>query len=286
MGVLRMFSLILAVVSSAAISVLMRFGEKKIQSRMGMFIANYAVCTILSGAFMSPRTLFAAAEGWPLVAALGAATGVLFLASFIFLQKNISRNGLSVSAVFMKLGIIVPTLMAMIVFHEQPRVTQAAGIVTAVAAVILITYEKGDREKEYRFPWLFILLLSNGMADAMANIFDKLGNSGLKDHYLLFTFLCALLGSVILFLRDRQRIAGTDILLGVCIGIPNYFSSRFLLDALREIPAMIVYPSFSVMTVVVITLAGVFLFGEKIGRRKALALLLILVALVLLNLGG
>ena len=278
-----MISLILAIVSSALISVMMRAGEKKLQSNMVMFIANYAVCTILSGTFMGGQSLFAVAEGWGLVACMGAVSGVLYLVSFMLLQKNINRNGLSVSAVFMKLGVIVPTLMAILVFHEQPGLTQLAGILIAVTAVILITYEKSESGAGHQSLWLIILLLCSGVTDAMANIFDKLGNNSLKDHYLLITFFCALLSSVILFLRDRRKIAGFDLLMGACIGVPNYFSSRFLLGALREIPAMIVYPVYSVMTVVLITIAGVILFKEKISRRKACAMMMILAALVFLN---
>ena len=275
-------SLILSIICSALISILMRYGENRIQNKMGMFIANYAVCSVLSRVFIGRKPLFTNAEGWWLVALFGAIAGVLYLVSFVLLQKNISKNGLSVSAVFMKLGVLVPTVMALVIFHEQPHLTQFAGIAIAIFAVILINYKK-ESGAEKQTLWLIMLLLGSGFADAMANIFDELGNIELKDHYLLITFLCALLSSVILFLKDRKRITGIDILLGVCIGVPNYFSSRFLLAALQEIPATIVYPVFSVMTVVIITLAGIILFKEKLDKRKNIAMGLILVALVLLN---
>lgn len=260
----------------------MRYGENKTQNKVGMFIANYAVCAVLSRIFMGQKPFFSHADGWVTVALFGTISGILYLASFVLLQKNISKNGLSTSAVFMKLGVLVPTVMAMIVFHENPRPVQLLGIVIAISAVILINYRKESGAKKQTL-WLIMLLLGSGFADAMANIFDKLGNADLKDHYLLITFLFALLSSVVLFLKDRKQIAGRDILLGIGIGIPNYFSSRFLLGALQEIPAMIVYPVFSVLTVVMITVAGVILFREKLDKRKAMAIGLILVALVLLN---
>lgn len=277
-----MVSLILSILCSTLISVLMRYGENKTQNKVGMFIANYAVCAVLSRFFMGQKPFFSHADGWVTVALFGAISGILYLASFVLLQKNISKNGLSTSAVFMKLGVLVPTVMAMIVFHEKPRPVQLLGIVIAISAVILINYRKESGAKKQTL-WLIMLLLGSGFADAMANIFDKLGNADLKDHYLFITFLFALLSSVVLFLKDRKQIAGRDILLGIGIGIPNYFSSRFLLGALQEIPAMIVYPVFSVLTVVMITVAGVILFREKLDKQKAVAIGLILVALVLLN---
>ena len=74
------------------------------------------------------------------------------------------------------------------------------------------------------------------------------------------------------------------IFFGIMIGVPNYFSARFLLHALSTVPAVIAYPVYSVATIVSITLAGVLLFKEQVSSKKKFALLLVVVALVLLNL--
>ena len=67
------------------------------------------------------------------------------------------------------------------------------------------------------------------------------------------------------------------------IGIPNFFSSKFLLLSLGGVPAVIAYPTYSVATLMTVTLAGVCFFKEKLGNRQWIALGVILVALVLLN---
>ena len=82
----------------------------------------------------------------------------------------------------------------------------------------------------------------------------------------------------------HQRLCPADVLFGLLIGIPNYFSARFLLLSLSSVPAVAAYPTYSVGTIVLITLVGVLLFRERISRRQALALLMILAALALLNL--
>ena len=71
---------------------------------------------------------------------------------------------------------------------------------------------------------------------------------------------------------------------GLILGIPNYFSARFLLLALGSVPAVITYPFYSVATILVVSVLGVFLFRERISRQKWGALGIILAALVLLNL--
>ena len=82
----------------------------------------------------------------------------------------------------------------------------------------------------------------------------------------------------------RQRLSAADALFGLLIGVPNYFSSRFLLRSLSEVPAVIAYPTFSVGTIVLVTLAGAVIFREKLSKKQLIALAMILAALVLLNL--
>ena len=70
---------------------------------------------------------------------------------------------------------------------------------------------------------------------------------------------------------------------GVMIGVPNFFAAKFLLKSLQTLPAVITYPTFSVSTIIVVSLAGVCFFKEKLGKRQWGAIVGILVALVLLN---
>ena len=81
----------------------------------------------------------------------------------------------------------------------------------------------------------------------------------------------------------RQKPCLADVLFGLGIGIPNYYSARFLLLSLGEVPAMVVYPCFSVGTIIAVALVGAIALREKLNRRKLIALGVILAALVLLN---
>ena len=131
---------------------------------------------------------------------------------------------------------------------------------------------------------LIILLLAGGLSDFMSKLYEELGEPALKDQYLLYTFVVALILCVILCILRKQSLCWQDVLFGLLIGIPNYFSARFLLLSLNQLPAVVVYPTFSAGTIVLTTLAGLILFGEKLSTRKWLALCVILGALVLLNL--
>lgn len=277
-----MLYLILAVVSSAMVSILMRISEKYVRGNMVMFCANYAACMVMSLIYMGGTPAFEAGTGT--AAALGAATGFLYLAAFILLQKNVGCNGVILSGAAMKLGgVLIPVTAAVLLFQERMKWVQLAGAVLAVAAIVLINVEKGEAGRSGKKQWLAVLLLVSGFADTMANVFDKTGPSALKNLYLFCTFFAALLTASALALRKRQRITAADLLCGLLIGIPNYYSARFLLLSLGSVPAVAAYPVFSVGTVIVISAAGVIFFHERLSRYKKGALLLILISLVMLN---
>ena len=71
---------------------------------------------------------------------------------------------------------------------------------------------------------------------------------------------------------------------GVLLGLPNYFTSHFLLKALSEVPAVVVYPTRGVASIALIALAGVLLFKERLSMRQWISIFAIAAALVLLNL--
>ena len=280
-----MLYLFMAVVSSALVSLLMRLSEKYVRGNMVMFSANYAACMAVSLIYMGRVRPPGDGAGTGTAVTLGAVTGFLYLAGFVLLRKNVNCNGVILSGAAMKLGgVLVPIIAAVLLFQERMKWAQLAGAVLAVAAIVLINAEKGEAGTGGKKRWLAVLLLVSGFADTMANIYDKTGPEALKNLYLFCTFFAALLIALALALRKRQRITAADLLCGLLIGIPNYYSARFLLLSLGRVPAVIAYPVFSVGTIIVISMAGAVFFHERLNRRKKGALMLILVSLVMLNL--
>ena len=84
-------------------------------------------------------------------------------------------------------------------------------------------------------------------------------------------------------LYKREKICKGDLLYGLLIGIPNYFSARFLLLSLETVDAVVAYPTYSVGTIIVVSFVGMIFFREKLNRKQLFAIALILLSLILLN---
>ncbi len=276
-----MLYLLLAILSSALVSIVMRLSEGRSRNGMAMLAANYVMCS--AAAWVLAGSLLPAGEGTGLTLIIGSVTGVLYLLGFLMLRWNIRRNGLVLPATFQKLGVLVPAIAAVTVFGEALRWTQLTGFVLAIGAILLMQGRADEGGKRSTLG-LIALLLCGGLSDVMSKCFESWGNGAHAGQFLTLTFGVALIGCLALCVIRREKAAWADILWGLMLGVPNYMSARFLLWALKDLPAVVVYPSFSVGTIVAVTLTGVLAFREKVEKRKLIALGLILLALVLLNL--
>lgn len=278
-----MFYLLLAIFSSAMVSIVMRLSDRKVTNNFAMLVMNYLMCSLLSAGSAGLNNLFDPANSkLAITTAMGCFNGVLYLTSFVLLQVNVRRNGVVLSSTFMKLGLLVTMVVSICFYGEMPNLMQSIGFILAVGAILLINYKKESGSAGFKAGLLW-LLLCGGMADAMSKIFEESGVPGMEGQFLFFTFFTALIFCILCMLVKGQRIGKWEVLFGLLIGIPNFYSSKFLLRALEAVAAVIAYPVYSVAGILVVTMAGVLLFRERLEKRQWIALAIILAALILLN---
>lgn len=277
-----MVNLLLAVISSVLVSVLMRLSTDRVRKDVAMLTVNYLVCALLAAAISGFGTLLPASPALGQTVGMGVVNGALYLISFVLLQYNVQKNGVVLSATFMKLGLLVPMAVSILAFGEKPEVQQIVGFLLAVAAIVLINWNKDGGAVRFGGS-LLLLLLCGGCGDVMAKIYEELGEKTLEKQFLFYTFVFSLVLCFVLMLRKKQFPGVPEVLFGTLIGVPNFFSVKFLLRSLESVPAVIAYPTYSVATLLVITLVGVLVFREKLEKRQWFALGIILLALALLN---
>lgn len=274
--------LLLAIGSSSMISIMMRLSSGKVSGNMSMLAANYLVCSILGAVYGGFDLVVPQEPGFPVTVGLGLISGVVYLAALVLFQVNTRKNGIVFSSVFMKLGLLVPIVVSVVAFREIPTASQIVGFCIAVFAIVLINLKKDGADQSFGFGLIVMLLLS-GLADVMAKIFDVFGPENLSALYLFYTFGTAFVLCLGLVLYKKERPGFREFLYGTLVGIPNFFSAKFLLGALTKLPAVVVYPSFSVGTMLIVTLTGVVVFRERLSKVQWIALSAIIAALVLLN---
>ena len=277
-----MVYLILAIISSSLVSIVMRVSGKYVRGNYGILAVNYVICATMAAFLSGVTNLFPRIDGFEFTLGLGIVTGFLYLAGLLLIKINIPKNGVVLSTIFQKLGLLVQLFISIVFFGEKPEAIQIIGIILCLAAVVFINFEKQQTAINFKLG-LILILIGSGLCDGMSKVHEELGNNALSEQFLFYTFSVALILCIILILVQKEKVGLPELGFGILLGVPNFFSCRFLLKALTDVAAVIVFPTFSVATVVVVTLSGLLVFKEKLSKKQWLSMGMILVALVLLN---
>jgi len=215
---------------------------------------------------------------------IGIFAGVFFFLSFIYYQKSVKENGVGLSGTFGKLGILIPMIFSIIIWNEYPSSLQWLGIILSLASILIVNLSLKDLSTSSFNSSLILLFFFGGMAEFSNKIFQKYALTDYKDLFLFFVFIIAFAISIFFTLKEKSRVTKKDILLGIVVGIPNLFSSYFLILALNYMTSSVAFPIYSAGSILLINLGGLIIFKEKLSKKETFAILMTILALILINL--
>ncbi len=281
-----MIWLLPAAACSITIAVILKINEGRCGSRLVMMGANYIVASLLAFALIGGD--MGGTDGTTVM--FGAATGAVYVLSFLVFMAGIGKGPLAVPVTVMRLSVVVPVVTAIFAWNESPGLARWLGIVLGLGAILFFgagvaggRAEAAARGTSRAF-WLLMagLFLSMGLASVLLKTFGVVspGAPRMPFTWLLFTFAGVFTWIVILARRlplDRRTFA-----LGLALGVPNLFSTVFTLRALQSVPASVVFPFINVTVIFGATLLGLVVWRERLGRLSITGLVLAAVALLLL----
>ncbi len=302
-----MLYLLFAILCSSTIAMVFKYSEKYDTNQYLVTSINYLTAAVISlfmivekGLFKNVNRNYAFLEEMKILLSqeeyilgpynsgvwgifVGVIAGFFFFYSFIYYQKSVKENGVGLSGTFSKIGILIPMIFSIFIWKEYPTPIQWVGILLSLISIVMVNLSLDSIKKFDINKSIILLFLFGGMAEFSNKIYQKYAISAYKDIFLLSVFLMAFLISSYYTYREKVRLNKKDILTGIAVGVPNLFSSYFLILSLDTIPASIAFPTFSAGAILLINLAGFFIFGEKLSRKDKMVVLLILIALVFLN---
>lgn len=217
--------------------------------------------------------------------------GFLFISVFYVTAITSQRNGISVASVASKMSVIIPVVFGILLYEEPFGFLKITGILLALTAVYFTSKKEEGAVQDSRnmlFPAL--VFLGAGAIDTILKV--------IQNYYLdireipLFsshTFLMAFCVGIMLityrFFRFNVKPEGKNVLGGIVLGIPNYFSLYYIVRMLshESWDSSTIFTVHNVAIVMLSTLAGVLIFREKISWRNALGILLALIAIGLVT---
>ncbi len=219
--------------------------------------------------------------------------GLIFIVSFNIMARSSQEAGVAISSVANKMSFVGPILFGIFFLGEHYSILQNIGVVMAIFAVILSS-GLGSTKLESTKLKLPILLFFAGLA---IDIILHIGETQYikEGENLLFTGstfgIAAVLGliyMIIMSIKEKSTPKLRDIIGGILLGIPNFFSIFFFLSALEESEkagwdsSSKLFPMANLGIIVVNALVGYFIFKEKLNRINYIGILLALLSIALI----
>lgn len=223
------------------------------------------------------------------------------LCTLIYMLCNLRAvmcGKLAVFTMFLMLGgMVLPTLYGFIFLHEAFSWFKIAGIVLLLFAMVLSTREKSDVKNSRLFYVLcFIAFVCNGFVSVFSKM-HQISENALDTYQFSFwqsvvtaAFSGVLLSGCFLCARRReglpavvrQAVGAKSLSLIFVITLIMRAGSVFLLLAAKTVPASVLYPIMTGLSIVITSVCGRVFFKEKISVINAISLGINIVAIVLM----
>jgi drug/metabolite transporter (DMT)-like permease len=279
--------LLLSSICSLTIAHLLKLTEVKKLRTLNTLTVNYLVASVFALIIGS-----SSGEG----DAIGSQTiylflfcvivGAFFISNFVAYGKSVHLNGVGITIAAMRLSLLVPVLISVFIYAEYLNILQLLGVTLVFGALILLIPRKSNLKiGKINASWLLLIIfILSGFADASLKIYEEEFRISLNEStFMGLVFAGAFVIGVLLSLfRAGPLIKKQEVLLGAVIGIPNLYSSIFLIYALGGISGSVAYPVVNILNVLGGTFLGLFIWSDKVSAKQWTGIATAIIAIILL----
>jgi drug/metabolite transporter (DMT)-like permease len=262
-------------------------------------VFNYITCVItgsvVNGSFpIQSESITTPWFRWAMI------MGLLFITSFNLIGMTAQKLGVAVASVANKLSLIIPVILTIVLYNEQVVGWEIVGISLALIAVIFTCYPKpNESENADPVPLLqkvllpLLVFIGSGFLDALINHVQQTYVTKETNNAFLIAgfFSAATIGTMVLlyqYWKKQLVFKFNQVVAGICIGIPNYFSIWCLVHFLQDSPweTSASLPVNNMGIVLFSTLVAALLFKEKLSIINWMGIALSGIAIYLIAFGN
>tara|TARA_R110000787_G_scaffold210882_6_gene320637 strand:- start:8530 stop:9402 length:873 start_codon:yes stop_codon:yes gene_type:complete len=252
-------------------------------------VYNYFVAAILgfSVSDISVSVQEIPSQPWFLGAFL---LGVLFIVVFNVMALTSQKNGLSVASVASKMSVVIAIVFGVLYYNESLGYIKVIGILLALIAVYLTSVKEKKETNQKRISLLLPVLLffGSGAIDTGLKYIETTSvQEGGVPLFSATIFACAfVLGIITLGIQKAKGkfiFKFKNILGGILLGVPNYFSIVYLLKALSTegMESSTAFTLNNVGVVILSTFLGLLIFKEKLIAKNWIGIGIAIVSILM-----
>ena len=284
-----MFYLLISICISSFLFVIFKLFDVLKVNTFQAIVVNYFVAAVLGFYLSNNSVSFQEIPNQPWF--IGAfLLGIMFILVFNVMALTSQKNGLSVASVSSKMSVVIAIVFGVWYYEESLGFIKLSGILLALIAVYLTSVKEKKETTVKQVSLLFPILLffgSGAIDTSLKFIETSFVEEGGVPLFSATIFGCAfILGmSILLYqmVKGTFRFEFKNILGGILLGVPNYFSIVYLLKALSTdgMESSTAFTLNNVGIVILSTLFGLFIFKEKLIWKNWLGIVIAIVSILL-----
>ncbi|MCP4522439.1 MAG: hypothetical protein GY827_12230 [Cytophagales bacterium] len=284
-----MLALIVFILLTASFSVIFKLFDQYKLNTFQAIVVNYWVCVFTGSTFfLSSNSIEAISWEWTW-GKYAIFLGMGFIGTFYLIALVSQKISIAMGALASKTSLVIPVFFSLF-FLSTPssyKWYNYIGLGLAIFSIVMSSLPK--KETKQKSLWLIpIVFLLTGSLDSLINYSNGLLTTETQTRvFPLVTFFSAsIVGTIILvtqLIRSKEKVEMKNIIGGISLGVPNYFSIYFLLKALQhfENNGAWLYPVANISIIIITGALGFFLFKEQLDNNKKLGIGLAILAIIL-----
>lgn len=278
--------LLLSILFSTFINLIFRWFKEHNVNKLQAIIVNYLVCFIIGYSLSNDYNLLHHLNAtWFHYCIL---LGFLFVAIFYAMALTTEKIGISVNAVSSKMSVVVPVIFAYFFADESISLLFAFGILISLLSIYFISVKKHIEipPKYYLLP--LVVFIGSGIIDTSLKALENSFSETVSLNTISYSiFLGAGMAGSLLYVIKKgfQSFQTKNVIAGIALGIPNYFSIYFLLSAIAafKLKSAFVFGINNISIVLLSTLLSLILFKEHLSLKNKLGLLFAIVSILIIS---
>ena len=203
------------------------------------------------------------------------ALGMFFVVMFNVMAKTTQKLGISIASIASKMSLVIPVIAALF-FQRNSELSMYNyfGIFLALIAIFLTFKKKQETKKSIKIA--IILFFGAGILDSFLDYIREKYLESINDFniFIILVFTIAFLTGFVLIIFKRNKITVRNIIAGIFLGIPNYFSIYFVLLSLDSLGGAIVFPVLNIGVVLISTIFSYLIYKENLNKENWLGIIL------------
>ncbi len=277
-----MIFLILSIISTVVLFLLFKEFQKQNIDTAEAITFNYIFGSLIAYLFYPVKSNISDIiyADWILPAII---LGVLFVIMFNVMAMTTQKLGISIASTAAKMSLIIPVILTYLL-QENINLSylKLSGILLGLISVYF-TFKK-DYNISSSLKIAIILFFGAGILDSSLDIIRNKYLYSDND-FLLFiitVFFIAFISGLIKIIATKKHIKTKNIIAGIALAIPNYFSIYFVLKSLEILGAIIVFPILNIGVVLASSILSWLFYKEHISKINWLGIILACLSIFLI----